>query len=222
MSRTIRTIIGVILILTITFSTISICQNIGLKIDVTEQSLYTLSQGTKSILAKLNQPITAKLYFAKTAALQGPDQIRFFSNYYEFVKVLLEEYASVAKGKVKLEIIDPRPFSTEEEDAIRYGLKKFPITQEENFFFGLVVVTQFGVEKTIPFFSPDRQNFLEYDISYLIDTASETVPVRINRRVDFDLRVQGLDLANQIHTFRWENPVAKILRRIALNNKDFP
>ncbi|MCH7919272.1 MAG: Gldg family protein [Planctomycetes bacterium] len=171
MSRTIRTIIGVILILTITFSTISICQNIGLKIDVTEQSLYTLSQGTKSILAKLNQPITAKLYFAKTAALQGPDQIRFFSNYYEFVKVLLEEYASVAKGMVKLEIIDPRPFSTEEEDAIRYGLKKFPITQEENFFFGLVVVTQFGVEKTIPFFSPDRQNFLEYDISYLIDTA---------------------------------------------------
>ncbi len=81
MSRTIRTIIGVILILTITFSTISICQNIGrrVKIDVTEQHLYTLSQGTRSILAKLNQPITAKLYFAKTAALQGPDQIRFFS-----------------------------------------------------------------------------------------------------------------------------------------------
>jgi ABC-type uncharacterized transport system involved in gliding motility auxiliary subunit len=54
---------------------------------------------------------------------------------------------------------------------LKYGLRRFPITQEESFFFGLVVQTQFGVEKTIPFFSPDRQNFLEYDISYLIDMA---------------------------------------------------
>jgi ABC-type uncharacterized transport system involved in gliding motility auxiliary subunit len=56
-------------------------------------------------------------------------------------------------------------------DATRYGLKKFPITEEENFLFGLVAQTQFGVEKAIPFFAPDRQNFVEYDISYLIDTA---------------------------------------------------
>ncbi len=72
---------------------------------------------------------------------------------------------------VQLEVIDPRPFSQEEEQAMRYGLQRFPITQEENFFFGLVMQTQFGVEKTIPFFSPDRHNFIEYDISYLIDTA---------------------------------------------------
>jgi ABC-type uncharacterized transport system involved in gliding motility auxiliary subunit len=72
---------------------------------------------------------------------------------------------------VQLEIIDPRPFSDDELQALGYGLKRFSITEEENFFFGLVVQTQFGVEKVIPFFSPDRQNFIEYDISYLIDTA---------------------------------------------------
>jgi ABC-2 type transport system permease protein len=72
---------------------------------------------------------------------------------------------------VELEIIDPRPFTNDEEEALKYGLRRFPITEEESFFFGLVVQTQFGVEKAIPFFSPDRQNFLEYDISYLIDTA---------------------------------------------------
>jgi len=173
MNRTMRAILGTIFVLVIVFSGISICQNIGrpLKIDITDQRLYTLSDGTKSILAKLNQPIKAKLYFAKTASLKGPDQIRFFNNYYEFVKALLEEYVAASNGMVELEIIDPRPFSNEEEQAIRYGLQRFPITEEENFFFGLVMQTQFGVEKAIPFFSPDRQNFVEYDISYLIDTA---------------------------------------------------
>jgi len=173
MNRTIRAIIGVVLVLVITFCAISICQNIGrgLKVDVTAQKLYTLSAGTKAILAKLNQPIKVKLYYAKTAALKGPDQIKYFNNYYEFVKSLLKEYASEAKGMIDLQIIDPRPFSEEEAQALRYGLKRFPITEEENFFFGLVVQTPFGVEKSMPFFSPDRQNFVEYDISYLIDTA---------------------------------------------------
>jgi ABC-2 type transport system permease protein len=172
-NRSLRTIIAVVFVLVIIFSAISISQNIGkgLKADITDQKLYTLSEGTKSILGKLNQPITAKLYYAKTAALKGPDQIRYFNNYYEFVKALLEEYAAVSKGKFELELIDPRPFSEDEVQALRYGLQRFPITQEENFFFGLVLQTQFGVEKAIPFFSPDRENFLEYDISYLIDTA---------------------------------------------------
>jgi len=173
MNRTMRAILGTIFVLVFVFSGISICQNIGrpLKMDITDQRLYTLSDGTQSILTKLNQPIKAKLYFAKTASLKGPDQIRFFNNYYEFVKALLEEYVAASNGMVELEIIDPRPFSNEEEQAIRYGLRRFPITEEENFFFGLVMQTQFGVEKSIPFFSPDRQNFVEYDISYLIDTA---------------------------------------------------
>ncbi|MGA2916212.1 MAG: Gldg family protein [Sedimentisphaerales bacterium] len=173
MNRTIRIIIGVIFILIITFCLISVGQNIGkgLKVDVTRQRLYTLSDGTKAILGKLNQPITMKLYYAKTAAMKGPDQIRYFNNYYEFVKSLLEEYVAASNGMVKLEIIDPRPYSDDEVAAMRYGLKRFLITEDESFFFGLVVKTEFGVEKVIPIFSPNRQNFVEYDISYLIDTA---------------------------------------------------
>ena len=173
MNRTIRAIIGVIFVLVITFCAISICQNIGrgLKLDVTDEKLYTLSDGTRAILAKLNQPVKVRLYYAETAALKGPDQIRYFNNYYQFVKALLEEYAAAAKGMIDLQVIDPRPFSEDEVQALRYGLKRFPITEEENFFFGLVLQTQFGVEKVIPFFSPNRQNFVEYDITYLIDTA---------------------------------------------------
>jgi ABC-type uncharacterized transport system involved in gliding motility auxiliary subunit len=195
MNRTIRAIIGAILVLVITFSVISICQNIGkmLKVDITDQRLYSLSDGTKAILAKLHQPIKARLYYAKTAALKGPDQIQYFNNYYQFVRALLEEYVAASKGMVELEVIDPRPFSDDEAQAMRYGLRRFAITQEENFFFGLVLQTQFGVEKAIPFFSPDRQNFVEYDISYLIDTAITRQKKRVG--IMSSLPVMGDDVS---------------------------
>ena len=78
MSRTLRAIIGILLILAITFSAIHVCGHLGarIKADITDQKIYTLSEGTRAILGKLNQPITAKLYFAKTASLKG---LRFFS-----------------------------------------------------------------------------------------------------------------------------------------------
>ena len=173
MSRMIRAIIAIALIAVITISAVTICQNVGksIRADITDQKLYTLSDGTKAILGTLNQPLKIKLYYTKTAAMKGPDQIRFFNNYYVFVRALLDEYVSHSKGNIELEVIDPRPFSEEEVDAIRHGLKKFALNEEENFFFGMVLETPFGVEKKIEFFSPDRQNFVEYDISYLIDTA---------------------------------------------------
>jgi ABC-type uncharacterized transport system involved in gliding motility auxiliary subunit len=94
---------------------------------------------------------------------------------------------------VDLQIIDPRPFSEDEVQALRYGLKRFPITEEENFFFGLVVQTQFGVEKVIPLFSPERQSFVEYDISYLIDTAITRQKTKIG--ILSSLEVMGSDVS---------------------------
>lgn len=210
MSGTIRAIIGVLLILVVTFTAITICRHIGkgFKVDITEQKLYTLSDGTRSILGKLRQPIKAKLYYAKTAALKGPDQIRFFNDYFQYVNSLLEEYAVEAKGMFELEIIDPRPFSDEEVQATRYGLKRFPITDEENFFFGLVIQTQFGVEKVIPFFSPDRQKFIEYDISYLIDTAITRQKKRIG--ILSSLPVMGDDVTGYMaQMMRMQNQTPK-------------
>lgn len=173
MNRTVRAILGVIFVLVICFSAITICQNVGksVKLDVTQEKLYTLSGGTKAILSKLQQPIKMKLYYAETAAKEGPDKIRYYNNYYQFVRSLLEEYVANSNGMIELEVIDPRPYSEDETNAIRYGLQRFNITEEESFFFGLVLQTQFGVEKSIAFFAPNRQNFIEYDISNLIDTA---------------------------------------------------
>lgn len=181
MSRSMRAVLAIVFIAAIAVSAISITQNMGrsLRADITDQRLYTLSDGTKAILAGLTQPITVKLFYTKTAAMKAPDQIRFYNNYYTFVQALLREYAAHSHGNLRLEVIDPRPYSEEEMAAIRYGLKRFSITEEENFFFGLVVQTQFGATKIIEFFTPDRQQFVEYDISYLIDTAMTRQKQRI-------------------------------------------
>jgi ABC-type uncharacterized transport system involved in gliding motility auxiliary subunit len=136
--------------------------------DLTEKKLYTLSTGTRDILGNLKSPITLKLYYSQVAAEKGPEQIQFWNQYQYYVRDILEEYVSRSNGKLKLEVIDPRPFSDEEEQAQAAGIKRWPLNEEESFYFGLSATNEYGKNKAIEFFAPDRQEFVEYDLSKLI------------------------------------------------------
>jgi len=168
-----RTILAVFLVIVLAFATITVFQNLGrnLRVDCTGRKLYTLPDGTKAILGKLNQPIRVKLYYAKTAVLKTRDWIERWHNYFLHVEDMLREYAAAAGGKIKLEVIDPRPFSQEEEDARQNGLRLFSMPGEKNefFVFGLTVQSEFGQVKSIEYLDPDRERFVEYDITSLID-----------------------------------------------------
>ncbi|MBN2842205.1 MAG: GldG family protein [Sedimentisphaerales bacterium] len=194
MNRMNRTILAMIFVAVITVSAVVVVTALAgtKKVDITAEKLYTLSEGTKTILNKINQPVTIKLFYAKTATTKALDEIKGYNDYYYFVKALLEEYASV-NNKIKLEIIDPRPFSEQEQEALLYGLKRFAVTEEEGFFFGLVAKTEYGAVKTIEFFAPDRQNLIEYDISYLLDTLTTRQKSKIG--VLSSLPVMGEDLS---------------------------
>ena len=178
MNRTLRVLIAILFVVIIIFSAISICQNFKrpLRADITEENLYTLSEGTVAILEKLNQPITIKLYYSRKAALNAPDWIKAFNNHYLFIQALLQEYVNKSRGKIEFQEIDPRQFSQEEVDAKEYGLAIIPLPgpeeeERENFIFGLVVQTQLGAAQNIPFFPPERKHLVEYKISRAIDTA---------------------------------------------------
>jgi ABC-2 type transport system permease protein len=173
MSKTIRTALAVLCVLVIALCAILILQKTfrRARLDLTQDKIYTLSAGTRHILGQLSQPLTLKLYYSRTAAMKGPDAIRFFNSYYLYVRDLLEEYGRLSGGKLKLEVIDPRPYSDAEEEAVQAGVKRFALSDEERFFFGLAAQTSLGKVKTIPFFGPGRQDFVEYDISKLISTA---------------------------------------------------
>ncbi len=161
------------------------------RVDLTEHRLYTLSDGTRNILAKLGQPVRLRLYYARTATMKGPQQIRYYNNYFLYVRDVLQEYVALSGGKLTLEMIDPRPFSDEEQEAIEHGIKRFPISKNESFFFGLVAQTELGKKKVIEFFEPGRQEFVEYDVSKLISS----VVARDRRKIGVlsSLPVMGAD-----------------------------
>ena len=168
---TVRTALAVVCVVVITVCAILILGRVvgrARVADLTQHRLYTLSKGTRSILKKVNQPIQLKLYYSRVAARKGPEQIRFWNNYYLYVRDLLHEYVDRSGGKLSLQIVDPRPYSEEEEEAIRYGVRHFQLSADEAFFFGMVATTELGKDEVIEFFEPDRQEFVEYDVSKLL------------------------------------------------------
>jgi len=145
------------------------------QVDLTQQKLYTLADGTRKILAGLKEPITLKLYYSR--ALGG--RIPVYGAYADRVSEMLREYASVANGKIKLETYDPEPFSDTEDRALAYGMQGVPIDQSgEQVYFGLAASNLLDDERSIPFFQPERERFLEFDLTKLIyELSNPTRPV---------------------------------------------
>ncbi len=138
------------------------------KIDLTDEGIYSLSKGSKTLLSKLDSPIRLKLYYSKTAANKGTEGLRAFNNYFLYVHDILKEYVANSRNNLTLEVIDPRPDTEDEEEAEAYGLKRFPLTETERYFFGLVAIGDSGSEKVIEFFDPNKREGLEYDITKLL------------------------------------------------------
>lgn len=137
----------------------------GSRIDLTERQLFTVSDGTRKLITGLNEPVTLKLYYSRSLAINSPE----IRNHAENVINMLEEYEALAGGNIRLEIIDPEPFSEAEDRAVDAGLSGVPIGQGgENFYFGMVGSNMTDDEESIGFFSPERARFLEYDLTRTI------------------------------------------------------
>src|SRR3984957_11064757 len=134
------------------------------RIDLTEQHLYSLSQGTRTLVADLKEPVRFRLFMSSGLTKQAPQLAAFAGR----VRTLLDAYVAAAKGKIILEVIDPRPFSEEEDRAVAFGIDGFTGTNGERLFFGLAATNSTTGKATIGVFSPDREAFLEYDLTRLV------------------------------------------------------
>jgi ABC-type uncharacterized transport system involved in gliding motility auxiliary subunit len=135
------------------------------RIDLTQNSLYTLSDGTRQVLTGLQDQVTLRLFYSRRLGAAIPA----FGAYADRVRAMLEEYVAVSGGRVRLEILDPEPFSETEDRAQALGLQGVPVDQSgEQVWFGLVGTNLLDDERTIPFFQPDRERFLEYDLTRLV------------------------------------------------------
>ena len=137
----------------------------GWRIDLTENRLYTLSPGTRSLLGKLEEPIHLYLFFSDREAAD----VQFLRTYAVRVREMLEELAIHANGMLRIEVIDPQPFSEEEDRATQFGLQSVSLGNlGQNIFFGLAGTNSVGDEAAIPFLDPEKEPFLEYDIARMI------------------------------------------------------
>ncbi len=133
-------------------------------VDLTEEGLYSLSPGTKNILANIEEPVTLHFYFSRTDS----SELSTIKLYGSRILDLLKQYERAGKGKVNLEVHDPRPDSEDEEWAQKYGLQPMQLREGESIFLGLAGVSSVGSEQVIPVFNFQRQEFLEYDVTKLI------------------------------------------------------
>jgi ABC-type uncharacterized transport system involved in gliding motility auxiliary subunit len=134
------------------------------KIDLTDTHRFTLSDGTRKIIKSLNEPVTLRFFFSKQTAADYA-QTRAYA---DRVRDLLREYAAVSHGKIILEEVDPEPYTPAEDDASAAGLTPAPTETGEAVYFGLVGVNRIDGREVVPYFTPEREGLLEYDITSLI------------------------------------------------------
>lgn len=158
----------------------------GLRLDLTEGGLYTLSDGTKSVLEHMEKPVKVELFYSATIA----EAVPAIGNYAQRVQSMLREYQRLSGGKLELTVIDPEAFSDDEDRATELGLVSVPVMPGgPEIFFGLTVTAEGGKPETIAFFRPDREETLEYDLSQAVWKASRTVAPKIALLSSLD--VQG-------------------------------
>src|SRR5271165_332924 len=143
--------------------------------DLTQQKLYTLSRGTRTILAHLKDPITLRLYYSPRLGTAVPS----YGTLADHVREMLREYVTASHGKIHVQVLNPEPFSDTEDQALSDGLQAVPLTASgEKVYFGLVGTNMLDDEKTIAFFQPERERFLEYDLTKLVyDLSNPSKPV---------------------------------------------
>lgn len=137
----------------------------GARVDLTQNRLYTLSPGTHNIIASLEEPVHLSLFWSDKGSAELP-QVRAYATR---VRELLQQIGRQSDGMVQLELIDPLPFSEQEDRAAALGLQAVPVgVGGESIFLGLVGSNAVGGEAVIPFLQPDKEAFLEYEIAKLV------------------------------------------------------
>jgi ABC-type uncharacterized transport system involved in gliding motility auxiliary subunit len=143
----------------------------GARLDLTQNHLYTIAPGTDRILKSLKEPVN--LYFFLTDKSAG--EVPAIKTYGIRVREFLEELAARSHGKLRLTVIDPQPFSEDEDRASEFGLRAVPIGGGgDKLYFGLAGTNSTDGRAIVDFFDPSKEEFLEYDIAKLIYQLGQT------------------------------------------------
>ncbi len=159
---------------------------LGSRLDLTETRAFTLSEGTKTVLSQIDEPLVFRYFFSERLGRQIPQ----FAEFSRRIKDMLFEFANVSDGKLVLEVIDPAPFSADEDRAVALGIQGVPLDQQgELVYFGLAASNSTDDTQVIPFFQQDREAFLEYELARMVAYLAN--PKRIVVGLISDLPIEG-------------------------------
>ena len=146
-----------------------------MRIDLTEDRLYSLSDGIKPLVSNLDEQIELDFYFSQEAAIDLPQ----FKSYSERVKEFLEELV-LASNNLKLNIYDPQPYSEAEDSARAAELAVLRVDGVgRELTFGLVVRNQVDEQEVISYLDPAKESFLEYEVARAILSLSSRNKTRM-------------------------------------------
>jgi ABC-type uncharacterized transport system involved in gliding motility auxiliary subunit len=163
--RAVAVAVLVLIVLMVASANIVAARFLTSRLDLTAEHLYTLSPGTRNTLAKIDEPITLRFYYSTRLG----DEVPSYGVYAQRVRELLDQYVAAAHGKIRLEVYNPQAFSDVEDRAVAFGLKGVPLdAQGEQVYFGLAATNSTDDQQVIAFFAPERERFLEYDLTKLV------------------------------------------------------
>jgi len=172
----------------------------GLRLDLTEGRIYSLSPGVGDLLRRLDEPVRLDFYFT-TEAGQGVPGIR---TYAARVREFLEELVAVSDGKLQLRVVDPVPFSEAEDTAKAFGVAALRVDGAgRELMFGLVAVNSVDDRETIPFFDPQNEPFLEYEIVRLVHSLGRATRPRIGLLSSLPIS-GGFDMMTRQESGPWQ------------------
>lgn len=137
----------------------------GARLDLTQDRLYTLSDGTRAILRGLNEPIELKLFYSRAAAANRPAVRAYAAR----VREMLQAYQAHGRDMVRIVEVDPERYTLAEDEAVRAGLAPLERAPDgEPIYLGIVGANAVDESVVAPLLAPEREPFLEYDITRLI------------------------------------------------------
>jgi ABC-type uncharacterized transport system involved in gliding motility auxiliary subunit len=166
--------VGVAVMFLIVIAIYTIAGVFKVRVDLTQEKLYTLSPGTKAILEKLDTPVEVRFYYTMDSKdmpvmlMDSKDMPIMLKTYAEQVEDLLNEYRKHARGNITIRKMDPKPDSDAEESANMDGIEGQVVSLGSDRIYLGLSISQLDVKVALPFLSPKRERLLEYDISRAI------------------------------------------------------
>ncbi len=178
------------------------------RLDLTEEQLYSLGEGSRQLLQGLDEPVTLTLYFSSSLAGDLPQ----VQDYARRIEDLLREYRAINPQRLQVQVVDPEPFSEAEDVVTAAGLQGAPITLGgDSLYLGLIASTG-DKQEVIRFFNPDRERFLEYDITQTLYRLTQARSSRVAVLSPLPL-FGGYDVRRRSNTGPWA--VIQQLQQIA-------